>query len=147
MRPALPTPTGPHHPPDGAPEELSPYLRAYAHRQLDAVLTPRLMRLRRLVIAEVGRFPELARVLHAGGPQRAITNLTHVFADLGDRGLLTLDDDSRGAATHFNWLVMAEPLNRAMLLGDDAIPSQIERHRHGDDAVRVFLAAYGPERA
>ncbi len=29
-------------------------------------------------------------------------------------------------ASHFNWLVMAEPLNRAMLLGDEANPGNGE---------------------
>src|SRR5215472_14803554 len=42
---------------DGA--DLHEYLCDYAYRQLRVVLTPPLMQLRRMVIGEVGRFPEL----------------------------------------------------------------------------------------
>ena len=122
--------------------DLAAYLERYAERQLMVVLTPRLMQLRRLVIGEVGRFPELGRVLFAGGPKRAMAALAAAFAQLAEQGLLALDDPAV-AAGHFNWLVMAAPLNRAMLLGDDAIPGPAELRRHAVDAVRVFLAAYG----
>ena len=69
------------------PADLERYLRAYADKQLTAVLTPRLMQLRRLVIAEVARFPDLGRVLYERGPQRALTNLTAMFERLAARGL------------------------------------------------------------
>jgi len=124
-------------------DDLAQYLREYAYRQLTVVLTPDLMRLRRLVIGEVPRFPELARVLHEGGPARAMRSMAALFERLADEGRLTVDDP-RTAASHFNWLVMAEPVNRAMLLGDEAVPSPQELRRHAADGVRVFLAAYGP---
>ncbi len=126
--------------------DVAAYLRGYALTQLTVVLTPRLMQLRRLVIGEVNRFPDLARVLYEGGPQRAIGLLTTVLSDLAERGLLTIDDPVV-AATHFNWLIMAEPLNQAMLLGDDAIPSPEALRQHVAEGVRIFLAAYGtPDR-
>lgn len=121
--------------------DLAGYLRAYADKQLTVVLTPRLMQLRRLVIGEVSRFPDLAKVLYERGPQRALTRLTAVFERLAARGLLTIEDPSV-AASHFNWLIMADPLNRAMLLGDDAIPAAAALRRHVAEGVRVFLAAY-----
>jgi AcrR family transcriptional regulator len=117
-------------------------LLAYAERQLTVVLTPRLMQLRRLVIGEAGRFPELGRALYAGGPGRAVAGLAAALARWTDRGLLAIDDP-QAAASHFNWLVMGEPVNRAMLLGDPAIPGSAALRRHAADAVRVFLAAYG----
>ena len=39
--------------------------------------------------------------------------------------------------------ILAEPLNRTMLLGDDAIPAAAALRRHVAEGVRVFLAAYG----
>src|SRR6187399_164951 len=90
--------------------ELAGYLRAYAEKQLTVVLTPRLMQLRRLVIGEVARFPDLARVLYERGPQRATAKLVTMFERLAARGLLTLDDPSV-AASQFNWLIMADPVN------------------------------------
>lgn len=123
-------------------DELAPYLVDYALRQLTVVLTPRLMQLRRLVIGEVARFPELAQVLYDGGPRRAMGMLAQLFATLAERGLLRIADPQE-AAIHFNWLVMAEAVNRAMLLGDAAIPSEAELRQQAESGVRVFLAAYG----
>lgn len=122
--------------------DLERYLLDYAYRQLAIVVTPRLMQLRRLVIGEVARFPELARVLYERGPQRAMAALALAFARLAARGLLRIDDPPV-AASQFNWLVMAETLNRAMLLGDAAIPTDDELRRHAAVGVRAFLAIYG----
>ena len=125
-----------------ADNNVSGLLQNYAYRQLTVVLTPRLMQLRRMVIGEVARFPELAKVLYERGPQRAIDALAKTFDGLAARGLLAIDD-STIAASHFNWLVMSEPLNRAMLLGDEAIPKATALRRYAAEGVRVFLAAYG----
>ena len=125
--------------------ELEGYLRAYAEKQLTTVLTPRLMQLRRLVIGEVSRFPDLAKVLFERGPQRAMANMAAMFERLAARGLLALDDPPV-AASHFNWLIMADPLNRAMLLGDEGIPAPGALRRHAAEGVRLFLAGYGMRR-
>jgi AcrR family transcriptional regulator len=122
--------------------DLADYLLNYAFRQLRVVLTPRVMQLRRLVIGEVSRFPELAKVLYERGPMRALAALAALFKRLADRGLLEIDDPMV-AASHFNWLIMSAPLNQAMLLGDEAIPKPAELRRHAAEGVRVFLAAYG----
>ena len=122
-------------------EDVAEYLRRYAYRQLTVVLTPRVMQLRRLVIGEVGRFPELARALFDGGPRRAMAAMAVLFERLAGRGLLAIDDPAV-AASQFNWLIMGEPLNRAMLLGDAAIPKPAELRRHAAAGVRVFLASY-----
>jgi|SRR5579859_6543594 len=131
---------------EGVPElaaggDVATYLVDYAARQLTIVLTPRTMQLRRMVIGEVGRFPELARALYERGPRRALDVLAALFERLAKRGALAIDHPKM-AASQFNWLVMAEPLNRAMLLGDSAIPRPAELRRHAEEAVRVFLAAY-----
>jgi AcrR family transcriptional regulator len=65
------------------PARLEAFLVDYAQRQLTVVLTPRIMQLRRLVIGEVGRFPELARVLYERGPKRALGMLATLFATAG----------------------------------------------------------------
>jgi TetR/AcrR family transcriptional repressor of mexJK operon len=102
--------------PDGA--DLAEYLYDYSIRQLTVVLTPRLMQLRRLVIGEVSRFPDLARELYEGGPLRAMTTLAEFFAR------------------------MSAAINQAMLLGDAGIPGPAELQRQAREGVRVFLAAY-----
>lgn len=118
------------------------FLLAYARRQLKVVLTPTLMGLRRLAIGEANRFPELAQVLYERGPGRALAALTEVFRVLNERGTLRVPNPEIAAA-HFNWLVMGDAINRAMFLGDDALPSEDELNDHAAHGVAVFLAAYG----
>lgn len=121
---------------------LQGYLEDYAHRQLSIVLTPRLMQLRRVVIGEASRFPELGKALYESGPMRAMAAMAAMFSRLKERGLLRVED-SAVAASHFNWLVMSQPLNQAMLLGDAGIPDPPALRRYAADGVRAFLAAYG----
>jgi TetR/AcrR family transcriptional repressor of mexJK operon len=121
-------------------------LRELARRQLGMVMRPKLMQLRRLVIGEAGRFPDLGRIFYERGAGRSVATLAAAFERLAARGALELDDPELAAA-HFNWLVMSAPINRAMLLGDDAIPSPEELDRYADGGVRAFLAAYGHPRA
>ena len=64
--------------------ELKEYLQLYAVRQLSIVLTPRLMQLRRLVIGEVSRFPEMAQILYERGPQRAIAAFAKMLERLAE---------------------------------------------------------------
>jgi TetR/AcrR family transcriptional regulator, mexJK operon transcriptional repressor len=123
-------------------EDLAGDLRALARDQLDKVMQPRLMQLRRLVIGEAGRFPELGRAFYDRGAGRTTAALAAAFERLTERGQLRTPDPQL-AASHFNWLVMAAPVNRAMLLGDDAIPSAAELDRYAEGGVRAFLAAYG----
>ena len=122
-------------------DDVEAYFVAYAVRQLEVVLTARILQLRRLVIGEVGRFPELGAALYAGGPGRAIAALAATIEGLARRGLLAVRDPML-AATQFNWLIMGAPLSRTMLLGDGAIPDKKEIRRHARQGVRTFLAAY-----
>jgi TetR/AcrR family transcriptional regulator, mexJK operon transcriptional repressor len=123
-------------------DDLAADLRALARRQLGLVMQPRLMQLRRLVIGEANRFPDLGRAFYERGAGRSTAALGAAFERLAARGLLNAHDPEFAAA-HFNWLVMAAPVNRAMLLGDDAIPTATELDRYAEGGVRAFLAAYG----
>ena len=123
-------------------DDLESSLRELARRQLALVMQPRLLRLRRLVIGEATRFPELGRRFYERGPQRTITAVAAAFERMAERGLLELDDPLL-AASHFNWLVMSIPLNQAMLCGDDEPSSPAELDRLADAGTRAFIAAYG----
>lgn len=123
-------------------DALPAFLEDYAERQLRAVLSPRILQLRRLVIGEVARFPGLGQALWDSGPARATTSMTGRFGRLAAKGWLRVEDAAT-AASFFNWLVMSEPLNHAMLLGDRAAPDAAGLSRHCTEAARVFLAAYG----
>ncbi len=122
--------------------DLEVDLRDLARRQLAKVMQPQILQLRRLVIGEANRFPELGRTFYELGPGRTISALAAAFETLGARGVLRVDDAGL-AAEHFNWLVISTPMNRAMLFGDDEPLAPTDFERFADAGVRVFLAAYG----
>jgi TetR/AcrR family transcriptional regulator, mexJK operon transcriptional repressor len=122
-------------------EDVETDLRKLAGQLIAIVNDPRLLQLRRLVIGEAGRFPELGRTYYERGPGRSAETLASQFRVLAERGLLRLDD-AQLAAQHFNWLVLSIPLNQAMFSIDlDFSPAELDRY--ADEAVRIFLAAYG----
>jgi TetR/AcrR family transcriptional regulator, mexJK operon transcriptional repressor len=123
-------------------DDVAADLRRLARRQLDSILEPRLLALRRLVIAEAGRFPELGRTFYERGFGRSSARVAEALARLAEGGALRVDDPQLAAA-HLSWLTLSAPVNRAMLLGTDGIPSKREIDRYIDAGVRVFLAAYG----
>jgi TetR/AcrR family transcriptional regulator, mexJK operon transcriptional repressor len=123
-------------------EDLAKPLRELAGLLLTGVMQPTNLRLRRLVIGEASRFPDLGRAYERQGPERALAAWTTAFKRLADEGRLRLQDPAL-AAKHFQSLVLTTPLNHAMLSGDDRPPRAAQRKRYADSAVDVFLAAYG----
>jgi AcrR family transcriptional regulator len=122
---------------------LETALRAFARRHVADVLHPDLVRMRRVLIGEAERFPELARTWYATAIEPAHAAFAARFTELAGRGLLTVDDPLL-AAEQFNWLVLSAPMNRAMFLGLDEPFPRGDLERWADEGVRVFLAAYGP---
>lgn len=126
----------------GSGDDLAADLTKLAVRQLGAVLQPRVLALRRLVIAEACRFPELGQAFFDQGPGRTMNGLAARFAELSREGQLRIDDSSTAAA-EFNWLVMAAPINEAMLLGRTTFPAA-DLAIIADRAVATFMRANGP---
>ena len=125
----------------GDTDDLAGDLGRFARQHIVEVTQPHLLRLRRMVIAEADRFPDLARTWYTEGPERAHTTLARQLEALARRGLLTIDDPLL-AAQHLNWLIVAIPLNKALYHGGDTTFTRRELHRYADSGARVFLAAY-----
>src|SRR5689334_3945213 len=115
-------------------DSLEVGLRELARRYLGFVVRPDVLRLRRLIIGEAGRFPALARDYYERVPGRVYEALAAAFAE---RRL----DDPQMAAQHFAWLTLGVPLDRGMF---ETPLQDLDVDRLADAAVRVFLAAYGP---
>ncbi|NED99680.1 TetR/AcrR family transcriptional regulator [Phytoactinopolyspora halotolerans] len=124
-------------------EDIEGSLRKFARRHVTVVTQPHLIKIRRLIIAEADRFPELARTWYEAAPGRAHANLAELFQEIAAQGRLNISDPML-AAEYFNWLVLSIPLNKAMFLGSNTQFSRAALHRYADEAVRIFLAAYGP---
>ncbi|MEV6159935.1 TetR/AcrR family transcriptional regulator [Nonomuraea sp. NPDC052129] len=124
-----------------ATDDVETTLRAVARQFVHALTQPSHLRVRRLVIAEAGRFPKLGHAYFEAGPERVHTALASCLEQLTGRGLLRIDDPVL-AANHFTWLVSSIPVNKVMLCGDDIRFAPSELDHYADAAVRVFLAAY-----
>lgn len=123
-------------------DDLRTVLFGLARRYLDGVLQPNVLALRRLIITEAERFPDLAQTYFDQGPARAIETVASALQTFTGRGLLAAKDP-RLAAAHFAYLVLAIPQDRAMFRPRER-PSAAERDRLASEAVRIFLAAYAP---
>jgi TetR/AcrR family transcriptional regulator, mexJK operon transcriptional repressor len=115
----------------------------FARNFLAGLLVPDVVRLRRLVIAEADRFPEVARAWFDRGFEAMLGALGAALQRLADAGQLRRVDDPRLAAYQLAALVMYQPMNQAMFAGTDAVPDAAELDRIVDAAVTVFLAHYG----
>jgi TetR/AcrR family transcriptional regulator, mexJK operon transcriptional repressor len=128
-----------------SPAELRTGLLGLARRYLDGVLQPHVVALRRLIVAEAERFPDLARTYFEHGQSRAIALIADALGGYQERGLLAVPDPGLAAA-HFAYLTLAIPLDRAQFFPGQR-PEPAERDRLVAEAVRVFLSAYAPGRA
>jgi TetR/AcrR family transcriptional repressor of mexJK operon len=124
-------------------QDVRKALRDLAEGFLRGLLQPEVLRLRRLVIAEADRFPEVGRAWFDRGFDRALVILGQSMQRLADRGLLRDLGDPTRAAYQFAGLVMYQPMNQAMFAGTGALPPADQLGRIADSAVDVFLAAYG----
>ena len=131
--------------PDPAVEaDIPAFLRTHGLSQMKTAAHPGLMQLRRLAIAEADRFPHFGNEVFAAGPGAAIERLAQIFARWHSAGRLQCPDPARAAGT-FNWLLMGGPTSEAMLLGKPRATDEAAIAAHVDEAVRVFLSAYGTE--
>jgi len=124
-------------------QDVRQALRDLADGFLNGLLQPDVVRLRRLVIAEADRFPEIGRAWFDRGFDRALVVLGEALRRLADRGLLHDLSDPTLAAYQFAGLVMYRPMNQVMFSGTDAPPPAGELGHIADSAVDVFLATYG----
>lgn len=122
-------------------EELAPALTKIARRYVGFVIRPEVLRLRRLVIGEAGRFPELAREYYERVPQRVYSALADLMSAYAAAGRLKITDPTL-AAHHFAWLTLGMPLDEGMFAANGSPPTSQDLDRIADAAVKVFLAAY-----
>lgn len=117
-------------------------LRSFARHFLKGVMQPNVLKLRRLVIGEAGRFPELGQSFYDLGPKRAAAQLAVALREAAARQHLSLEDPEL-AAEHLLCLILSIPLDQAMLLGDENSVTDAALDRYADEGATAFLRAYG----
>jgi TetR/AcrR family transcriptional regulator, mexJK operon transcriptional repressor len=119
-------------------------LAALAADYLRAVLQESVVQLRRLVIGEANRLPELARLYYQHAPLRTLGALAEAFAGLHDRGVLHAPEPSI-AAEHFAFLIVGRPIDQALFDGASAVWANLDIDAYARTGVDAFLAAYRPQ--
>jgi TetR/AcrR family transcriptional repressor of mexJK operon len=119
---------------------LDENLNRLARRFLGALTEPRVLSLRRLIIANADAFPELGAAWYEQGFERVLDTLAAAFGRLADAGLLRMEDPLL-AAHHFAGLLLWIPVNKAMFTGS-LQHTETDLDHYAAAAVRAFLAAY-----
>lgn len=109
---------------------------------LEALMADELLQIRRLVIANADRMPDLCRGWYEQGFGRILAVLASCFQSFADKGLLKIDDPLL-AANHFAGMLLWIPVNKAMFTGDNTPYTKAELDRLAAAAVAAFMAAYG----
>jgi AcrR family transcriptional regulator len=109
---------------------------------LDHLMAPGTVAVHRMVIAESRLFPEVGALFYEGGPERLLTRLEALFADLMKAGQL-LPGNPRHAAEQFIGVIRGDMQLRAML----GLSPGTARQRNDTlrDGVEMFMRAYGAE--
>ena len=116
-------------------------LRVMAIGYVELMLSPFLMGIFRIVVAEAERFPELARVFYDSGPEIAHRKLSHILAAAVARNELKIDDIDL-AAHQFAGLCRAELFFKLLFcIKQSFTREEMERIAYG--AVDAFLKTYG----
>lgn len=114
-----------------------------AVRLATMVVNERVVRLRRLLIGEVERFPELADRYYRGAPATTLRALADALARLDELGKLVVDDPTT-AAEHFAFLVMGAQLDRALFTAAGHLPPEDAVAESARQGAAAFVRAYRP---
>jgi AcrR family transcriptional regulator len=115
---------------------LEPLLLGTARRALAVALEPDALALHRLVIAESGRFPELAEMIRQSGAATGVARVASLLAGEMVAGRLAAMD-AEVAAEQFLHLVLTGPQRRALGLGPVLDAAGLEAWAR--QAVTLFL--------
>ena len=126
--------------PDEADLPLADALRAIARSACEGVWSPAAIAAMRLSVAEVGRFPELARTVWELGPRRTYARFADFLAEREANGEIHVPDAQLAAEQFIGGTVghvqMRIAFGMSDIPDDDSITERVE------SAVATFLARY-----
>jgi TetR/AcrR family transcriptional regulator, mexJK operon transcriptional repressor len=129
----------PEAPGDGPAKVLADLARRF----VATVFAEPNMALFRVVIAESGRFPELAQAFYRTGPVTAVGNLAGYLTGLDRKRVLTVRDATASARLFFAMLRGDLYIRRLLDLTPE--PAAAELEAVVEQAVAAFLAAHAPD--
>ena len=122
-------------------ESAEAAIRMLADQFASSILSSDTQQVRRLVIAEAARFPELGRVYWERGFVRMLASIAQCLAALDRRSLLRVTKPDL-SAQHFAGMLLWIPSNRTMFLGAAAALDAEDLRPLIDESVGAFLRAH-----
>lgn len=121
--------------------DVAATLTELAERLAGIVTSVRVVRLRRLIIGEAHRFPDLAADYYGRAPGKVLTVLAATFAELDRQGRLRVPDPTL-AAEQFAYLTIGAPLDRALFHARGTAVDSGRLTATATAGVTTFLAAH-----
>lgn len=118
-------------------------LKAVASRFITVILASSSMALFRVIVAESGRFPELAEAFYRAGPETAVKNLAGYLKELDNAGSLSIEDPAASAQQFFALLRGDLYMRRLLDLAPE--PTEKEIKAVVDQAVSAFMIIHAPK--
>jgi AcrR family transcriptional regulator len=128
---------------DADDPDVAGVLVRLGHSYLAELARPDHVAVIRMVIGATEKFPRFGQAFYEAGPVQGVTRLTAYLSAQVAAGRLVAADPAL-AAMHFLHLCQAGLLTRLLFAVGEAVTAQDIAHRV-DEAVRVFLAGYGPK--
>ena len=129
-------------PDPGQIRDIEEWIHALALQFVRSVMDPKVQRIRRLVIAEAPRFPDVATAYWELAFRRVIDTVAEHFRVLAEVGKL-LAPDPLTAAQHFAGLLLWIPINQTMFSGRPDVVSSDQLDGYAHAGAAAFLRAYG----
>ena len=122
-------------------EDVEEWIHTLALRFTRAVMDQKVQRIRRLVIAEAPRFPDLATAYWEHGFRQVFGTVAEHFRALDEAGRLQAPDPM-AATHHFAGLLLWVPSNRTMFSGSPDVVTDDELQGYARAGAAAFLRAY-----
>jgi AcrR family transcriptional regulator len=124
--------------------DVARVLRRLGASFIDMLVQPEALAFARIVIGASAKFPEIGKAFYDAGPCVGTARLGSYLGRLSAKGVLSVDDPEHAARQFLD--LCKTGLHLRMMLGDPKMASSAEVDRNLDSAIKVFLAAYGPDR-
>ena len=125
-----------------APEDIMVALKRFGESFVTFLCMPEMLAIRRLLISESGR-SDIGRFYYESGPQKGMEKMAEYLSLAMQRGQLRQADPAVATA-HLRGLLESE-LHERCLLNVDVGLSEARIRLAVENAIRVFMLAYGPQ--
>lgn len=129
---------------DPASDDIAGLLRRIGISFMTMMVEPDHIRLVRMVMGAAEKFPRIGQAFFEAGPCQGGRRLADLLRHQANLGHLQIGDEVQAAHIFFN--LCHDKTVKGLLFDCNAPPTQEEIAYTVDEAVRLFLAGYGPKR-